>query len=160
MEESSAVCPPSLYKLKNHKCIFCDFRSVHKWVVRRHAKRKHKTANNESGIVVDNEKLPIEEANDKLPPSVQKDSNREQAIGDNEDLVEKDILPQPQQEKSDRQLKEKKREGLILSNEGTIKQTIEEQEGPFDLRLIEDFKIFVFGPSRQVKIFFIKIDIF
>lgn len=43
------------------------------------------------------------------------------------------------------------RSGVIISNEGSIKRSIEEKEGPFDLRLIEDFKIFCQGPSRSGK---------
>ena len=40
------------------------------------------------------------------------------------------------------------RSGVIISNEGSIKRSIEEIEGPVDKRLIGDFKIFCYGPSR------------
>ena len=48
-----------------------------------------------------------------------------------------------------------KKNGVIISNEGSVKLSIEEKEGPFDVRLIKDFKIFISGPSRSGKSSFV-----
>jgi hypothetical protein len=45
MTSIETLCPSSDYVFKRHKCELCDFRSQHKWVVRRHIKAKHKDKN-------------------------------------------------------------------------------------------------------------------
>jgi hypothetical protein len=45
MTSIETLCPSSDYVFKRHKCELCNFRSQHKWVVRRHIKAKHKDKN-------------------------------------------------------------------------------------------------------------------
>ena len=72
---------------------------------------------------------------------------------DNDDISPTQSRPRspPAPPSSTPQIPTSQKGGVIISNEGTIKRSIEEKEGPFDLRLIEDFKIFCQGPSRSGK---------
>ena len=170
-------CPQSTHLFKKHKCSFCDFRSSYLWVVRRHVKSKHQRNSSSSG----DQLVVAVDGGDSVQGSVQQQTEVvatvPQPLGglrggfDDNDMDQDDdggsevvgssyIHPvQRDQDEDDRRevngsspsIQPVQKSGVIISSEGTVKNSIEEKEGPFDLRLIEDFKIFCQGPSRSGK---------
>ena len=129
-------CPQSTYLFKKHKCSFCDFRSPYPWIVRRHAKSKHQ----QDSLV------------ETTSPTyhVQQQSDSTGSLGGST-IIDDDPMDGDDHSEVVGSVQPVQKSGVIISSEGIVKNSIEEKEGPFDLRLIEDFKIFCQGPSRSGK---------
>ena len=171
MQQSRAICPQSDYLFKKHKCDFCDYRSNYKWVVRRHVERKHggqsspdqstdldqsetESQQNDGvgGGAGENISSNMEPNQSDQPfPTISPNSTRiSHQDDDDNDSFHLSFSP-PLSPPPSTQTPQRRRSGVIISNEGSIKRSFEEKEGPFDLRLIENFKIFCQGPSRSGK---------
>ena len=195
------ACPRSLWVYKKHKCTVCDYRSNHRWLVRRHEKSQHKqsstvdgggvvvpsttpandtpalvvTQPDQSAELVDNAGVVVEDP--QTTTTATSDESLQTVGGEastNNDVtnmeVQEDgqsVVPQQQQPlppppsntnatipplSTPLQQQKPRKSGVIISADGgTIKNSIEEIEGPVDKKIIEDFKIFLQGPSRSGK---------
>ena len=189
------ACPRSLYVYKKHKCTVCDYRSNHRWVVRRHVESQHKqsstaandtaalvvTQPDQSAELVDNARVVVEDP--QTTTTTTSDDSLQTVGGEastNNDVTNMEVqeegqsvVPQQQQPlpppppivtsppsitnatiplSTPLQQQKPRKSGVIISADGgTIKNSIEEIEGPVDKRIIEDFKIFLQGPSRSGK---------
>ena len=90
------TCNSPSYLLKRHKCSECEFRSIYRWVTKRHWEAKHRTGSTISGS-------------------------------------------------SDNQNKSMPSAKIISSGQGSS-ITNGASDKPYDLRLIENFKIYSTGP--------------
>jgi hypothetical protein len=182
------ACPRSLWVYKKHKCTVCDYRSNHRWLVRRHEKSQHKQSSTVDGGVA----VPSTAPTNDTPALVVAQPDQSAELVDNARVVVEDpqtvggeaatnndvtnmevqedgqsVVPQQQQPlppppsntnatipplSTPLQQQKPRKSGVIISADGgTIKNSIEEIEGPVDKRIIEDFKIFPHGPSRSGK---------
>ena len=181
MQQSRMMCPPSAYLFKKHKCSVCNFRSSYGWVIRRHEKKKHKQNSpvSESLTQVQSETesqtndgvgeggggqgiLSSDESQDESgqtssitmsssTPTLNNNEEDNNSNNNDESTTQSRPITPPVPPSTTHQIHPSQKSGVIISNEGSIKRSIEEKEGPFDLRLIEDFKIFCQGPSRSGK---------
>ena len=177
------ACPRSLYVYKKHKCTVCDYRSNHRWLVRRHEKSQHKHKQHSSTVdgevaapsttpANDTPALELVEEDPQTTTTATSDEPLQTVGGEASTNNDDDVTNMEVQEDGQSavppsntnaatiplplstplQQQKPRKSGVIISADGgTKKKSIEEIEGPVDKRLIEDFKIFLQGPSRSGK---------
>ena len=123
----------SNFVLKKHKCSECGFRSIHKWVVTRHFNTKHNKAGVNSGI-----------SNTTMmtsPPAPTRPQEAQIITADSDDSgiggLDWDGDP--------------RRSNYTV----TEKDIFATYKKAYDLRLVDNFKIYLTGPSRSGKTVFV-----
>ena len=163
---SVGPCGDKNYQFKRHKCPYCPQRSVYKFVINRHIKRKHRNNRITDNPIVQNRNDivegsigggggEVEENQPSISPSttttttttttdlneVKEKENKENNEEKNEDSVNKEVVVVNTNGREEEEL---------ISSEDEDQQ---QQREIYDIRLEENFKIFLAGPSKSGKTF-------
>ena len=157
--DDQSKCPPNLYKYKNHACRFCPFRSVYKHVVKLHEWRKHvrqskkdPSPNNVSALLERSQAKGSLSSSSTTPSSNPIPKTPEQVHNNLDHLAEsttseRDSSPSNLPSTSSNL----ERTDQTKNNPGNFNHFSDpmiEKNTTFDLRLVENPKVAIFGPSR------------
>ena len=144
-------CDSKYYQAKKHKCAYCDYRSVYPHSVRRHEQRKHGAASTiplkhtrkRRGDVIGADEPMILNSDDDDDDTVDVDNDDDK---DDDDETMRQVEGDLTEDGGQRDKNQQSRGDLTI---GIRNKTY------FNIQLEPHFKIFISGPSRSGKSFFI-----
>ena len=161
MTSTQPMCSQKLFVYKKFKCKYCDYRSNFPWAVQRHMKETQKHEKDREASQPPS--LSNTGVNQLVSPtSIETDEKQEQTSSTQPPppptttttttTTTKPFINTEEDIREDSTSKKFKPGHIVLSS-GTSGLIENEQvlEGPFNLQLIENFKIAIFGPSRSGK---------